>query len=151
MKCSLTSNSTDQTEDIARSIGSRLKGREVIELVSDLGGGKTTFTRGLAKGAGSNDRVASPTFTISKIYRASGLEIHHFDFYRLSDPGIIAHELHDIIGEKDIVTVVEWADVVSDVLPKDRLVVHLKAAGDNARQIEFTYPKNLEYLMEDMC
>ena len=64
----LSSNNAEQTELIAVAIGKRLRGGEMIELVSDLGGGKTTFTRGLARGAGSSDVVSSPTFTISKVY-----------------------------------------------------------------------------------
>jgi tRNA threonylcarbamoyladenosine biosynthesis protein TsaE len=64
----LVSKDAEQTENIAHLIGARLRGGEVIELVSDLGGGKTTFTRGLADGAGSKDIVASPTFIVSKVY-----------------------------------------------------------------------------------
>jgi len=62
---------------------------EIIELRSDLGGGKTTFTQGLAAGAGSKDAVSSPTFTLKKIYRAGELHIYHYDFYRLNEPGIL--------------------------------------------------------------
>src|SRR5262245_31168810 len=57
----ISSASSAETEELAQSLGRRLKGGEVIELVSDLGGGKTTFVRGLAKGAGSPDKVASPS------------------------------------------------------------------------------------------
>jgi len=79
----ITSESPEATEQLAEAIGRRLTGGEVIELVSDLGGGKTTFVRGLARGLGSADVVSSPTFTVSKVYKADKLELHHFDFYRL--------------------------------------------------------------------
>src|SRR5690606_22283628 len=61
MKLLVETNSSNETERLAEQLGKKLRGGEVIELISDLGGGKTTFTRGLAKGVGSSDRVASPT------------------------------------------------------------------------------------------
>ena len=65
--CDITSTSIEDTERIAALLGSNLRGGELIELASDLGGGKTTFTRGLVRGGGSDDSVASPTFTISRV------------------------------------------------------------------------------------
>jgi len=145
------STSSDDTEKLAEKLGQNLKGGEVIELVSDLGGGKTTFVRGLARGLGSEDRVASPTFTISKVYKAKKLELHHFDFYRLTDAGIIAHEIHDVIGDPKIVIVIEWGGVVQHVLPKDRLTIRMKRTGDENRQLEFLYSEKLNYLLEGIC
>jgi tRNA threonylcarbamoyladenosine biosynthesis protein TsaE len=148
MKQTITVDSPEQTEAIAEKLAAQFKGGEVIELASDLGGGKTTFTRGLARGIGSPDRVASPTFTISKVYKSDRLELHHFDFYRLADAGLMAHEIHDIIGDPDIVVVVEWADVVAHVLPEDRLTIRLKRTGDQTRSLELEYPESLAYLVE---
>jgi tRNA threonylcarbamoyladenosine biosynthesis protein TsaE len=150
MKKQLTTTNPEETEAIAQKLGTRLKGGEVIELVSDLGGGKTTFTRGLVKGVDSQDRVASPTFTISKVYKGKAFEVHHFDFYRLADAGLMAHEIHDVIGEPDIVVVVEWGDVVSHVLPQDRLTIRLKRTGDESRALEFEYPQSRAYLTEGL-
>lgn len=144
----LPSMSSEQTEKIASSIGSRLRGGEVIELRSDLGGGKTTFTRGLVRGTGSTDRVASPTFTISREYMAPKFTIVHFDFYRLSEAGIVADELNELIEDQGYVKVVEWGEIVDDVLPADRLSVGFKQTGDDTRGLSFTYPKSLEYLVE---
>jgi tRNA threonylcarbamoyladenosine biosynthesis protein TsaE len=150
MKLSLKTGEPEQTEQIAETIGKRLKGGEVVELISDLGGGKTTFTRGLARGIGSPDRVASPTFTISKVYKGSRLEMHHFDFYRLHDAGLMEHEIHDVIGDPEIVTVVEWGDVVSHVLPQERLTIRLKHTGDTSRGLELEFPESLKYLIEGL-
>lgn len=124
-----------------------LKGGEVIELISDLGGGKTTFVRGLAKGMGSNDKVASPSFTISREYKTGDLTLYHFDFYRLSDPGIVANELIEIISDQKAVVAVEWADIVEDVLPTNKLTVHINNMGENTRELIFEYPENLHYLI----
>src|SRR5436190_17523226 len=90
------STSSEDTEKLGELLGSVLNPPAIIELRSDLGGGKTTFVRGLARGFGSNDRVASPTFTLNKIYKNSkGQEIHHFDFYRLHEPGILVDQLSE--------------------------------------------------------
>lgn len=125
-----------------------LKGGEVIELVSDLGGGKTTFTRGLVRGLGSEDKVASPTFTISKVYDAGSKQVHHFDFYRLQEPGIIADELAEVVGDPSMITVVEWADVVKHVLPDDHLTVLITQNPDGSRTLKFSATKALDYLIE---
>lgn len=138
------------TEKLAAKIGRRLKGGEVIELIADLGGGKTTFTRGLTSGAGSDDTVASPTFTISKVYQAPSFEIHHFDFYRLHQPGIMADELAEVVGDPQIVTVVEWGESVRHVLPQKHLRVEIAQAGGDGRNITLTAAQDLEYLLEDL-
>ena len=143
------SGSTEETEALAEQLGKALKGGEVIELVSDLGGGKTTFVRGLARGAASKDTVASPTFTISKVYNAPHFDIHHFDFYRLDDPGIMADELAEIAGDTHTVAVIEWADVVQHVLPQKRLTVTISQTPDGARELVcHVHSKALQYLLE---
>jgi tRNA threonylcarbamoyladenosine biosynthesis protein TsaE len=144
----IKSISSEQTEQLGAQIGARLKGGEVIELVSDLGGGKTTFVRGLARGAGSTDKVASPTFTLCKVYRAGNSEIHHFDFYRLHEAGIMADELAEVIGDPHVVVVVEWADAVQHVLPGSRLTVHIAHEADDARVLAIHTPADLAYLTE---
>lgn len=131
---------------LAASIGKRLRGGEVIELLSDLGGGKTAFTSGLAQGMGSQDRVHSPTFTLANEYRAGGITLYHFDFYRLQEPGIMRDELAEAMADPCGVVAVEWADVVDDVLPEARLTVRLQPTAEQTRTITFTYPINLKYL-----
>lgn len=141
MKHTHRTQSADETEALGATLGARLRGGEVIELTSDLGGGKTTFVRGLAAAAGSTDRVASPTFTISKVYEAPRFEIHHFDFYRLPEAGLIRHELEDVLGDPKVVTVIEWSDVVADVLPADTVRIHIKTLGDDERQVTVNDPE----------
>jgi tRNA threonylcarbamoyladenosine biosynthesis protein TsaE len=128
-------------------MGSRLRGGETIELVSDVGGGKTTFVKSLAKGFGSTDAVASPSFTISREYVAGDCTMYHFDFYRLNDPGIVANELAEVVVDDRAVTVVEWADIVEDVLPAEHLAIRITSTGDTSRDYEITYPESLEYLI----
>lgn len=140
MKHTHHTRSAEETEALGATVGAHLKGGEVIELTSDLGGGKTTFVRGLAAAAGSTDRVASPTFTISKVYEAPRFEIHHFDFYRLHEAGLIRHELEDVLGDPKIVTIIEWSDVVAEVLPKDTIRIAIKTTGEHDREIVIDDP-----------
>ena len=146
----ITSDASEATELLAEKIGKQLRGGEVLELISDLGGGKTTFVRGLARGAGSNDKVASPTFTISKVYETKKFEIHHFDFYRLQEPGVVADELAEVVGDPNIVVVVEWGDSVQHVLPPERLTVRLTQNPDGSRTLDFHAAKALEYLLAEL-
>jgi tRNA threonylcarbamoyladenosine biosynthesis protein TsaE len=146
----INSTSSAETENLAESIGSKLRGGEVIELVSDLGGGKTTFTRGLARGAGSQDKVGSPTFTLSREYAAPKFTLAHFDFYRLAEAGIVADELAEAIQDPAYVCVVEWGDIVHDVLPEKRLTVRIEQAGEAERRLTFAYPDELAYIMEGL-
>jgi len=126
-----------------------LRGGEVIELISDLGGGKTTFVRGMARGFGSTDKVSSPSFTISKVYKAGKKQLHHFDFYRLNEAGVVADELAELLGDKNIVVVVEWANIVHGVLPPDRLSITFSTTNENSRQLTFNLPKSKDYLVKD--
>ncbi len=128
-----------------------MRGGEVIELVSDLGGGKTTFVRGLARGAGSPDKVSSPSFTINKIYQAPKFTIEHFDFYRLAEAGVVGSELAELIGDPKSVIVVEWANVVQQVLPKEHLQINIKTTGEQSRELQFKCPDSLKYLLEGVC
>lgn len=148
MTLHLSSASLEETEKLASQIGSRLRGGEVLALSSDLGGGKTAFVRGLARGMGSTDHVASPTFTISREYKAPSkhLTLYHFDFYRLAEPGIMANELAEIIDDPHAVVAVEWGDIVEGVLPDKKVVVQIKRTGEDSREFTFHYPDVLNYL-----
>lgn len=116
-----------------------------------MGGGKTTFTRGLARGLGSLETVASPTFTISRVYDAGSLQIHHFDFYRLQEAGIIAEELSEVLEDPQAVVVVEWADVVQDVLPAERITITIQKTPEDARIITFNAPYKLRHVIEALA
>lgn len=150
MECmELVTNSPEETRAIAERIGRQAQGGEVIELVSDLGGGKTTFTRGLADGLSVTDVVSSPTFTISREYEGR-LRLCHFDFYRLPEAGIMSDELAEAIADPDAVVVVEWAEVVNHVLPEDRLHITIQPKSEYERILKFAYSHNLSYLLEGL-
>ncbi len=151
MQRTFNSTSLELTELIGEKIGSCLKGGEVFNLVSDLGGGKTAFVRGLAKGFGSPDPVASPTFTISFTYsRADGSRLHHFDFYRLEDPGIVARELEEATQDSSDVVAVEWSDVVKDVLPADTIELKITAISESERNLSFDFDKSKAHIFDKL-
>lgn len=131
---------TLHTEEATRAFGERigraLRGGEVLELIGDIGAGKTALTKGISKGLGVTDDVQSPTFTISRIYRArDGLSLAHYDFYRLSDPGILKMELHEVVHDPHTVTVIEWGRVVQGILPDSKISIILESVSDTSRQV----------------
>ena len=147
----ISTNTSNESIDLGQKIGAKLRGGEVIELESDLGGGKTTFTRGLVEGFGSADLVASPSFTINNVYaRPDGKQLWHFDFYRLSEPGIIASELAEAQADSNNVIVVEWGEIVHDIMAENRIHITIKAVGETSRQIVCDFPPGLEYLAEGL-
>lgn len=144
-KYEFTSNRTEDTLSFAEKLGKLLKKKDVLLLEGDLGAGKTTFTKGLAKGLGIKRNVNSPTFTIIKEYMGR-LPLYHMDVYRLEDS---FEDLgFDEYFEGDGVTVVEWAHYIEEQLPEERLAIHLFHQGDDERRIEFR-PVGARY--ESLC
>ncbi len=109
-----TSTSELQTKEIAAEFARNLQGGEFIEIVGDLGAGKTVFVRGMVEALGSNARVKSPTFTIMNEYPVQGdhvEKIAHLDLYRFKDASELgALELEDYVNDKTVICV-EWPDV----------------------------------------
>lgn len=132
-------HSEQETKALAERLGALLSGGEVFELIGDVGAGKTTFVKGLGKGLAINDDIQSPSFTISRIYEArDGLQLVHYDFYRLQDPGIMANELQEVVHDPTVITVVEWADIIEGVLPDRKITLTFEAPSDQSRRITIT-------------
>ena len=124
-------------KQLGEAIGRSVSGSEVLELVGDIGAGKTTLTKGIAQALGINEPVQSPTFTISRVYDSpKGLRLAHYDFYRLGEAGIMGDEIREA-ADDDSVIIVEWAGAVDDDLPKDRLVVKITTISEEERLVEF--------------
>mgnify|MGYP000990520122 FL=1 len=124
-------------KQLGEAIGRSVSGGEVLELVGDIGAGKTTLTKGIARALGINEPVQSPTFTISRVYDSpKGLLLAHYDFYRLGEAGVMGDEIREA-ADDDSVVVVEWAGAVDDDLPKDRLVVKITTISEEERLVEF--------------
>ncbi|TYR78421.1 tRNA (adenosine(37)-N6)-threonylcarbamoyltransferase complex ATPase subunit type 1 TsaE [Priestia megaterium] len=127
------STSTKHTSEFAHHLASLLAPGDVILLEGDLGAGKTTFTKGLAKGLGIMRNVNSPTFTIIKEYRDGRLPLYHMDVYRLEegfeDLGF------DEYFDGDGVTVVEWAHLIKEQLPSEFIEVNIYHDTEETRKI----------------
>lgn len=132
--------------EFGKSLGKKLKGGEVIVLSSDLGGGKTTLTKAIALGLESKDDVTSPSFTILNEYKGR-LHIYHFDFYRLSDPGIIKHQLSEVVHDNTSVVIIEWADIVKSALPIDCIKLVINKTENDHRDINLQIPEGKEFLL----
>lgn len=151
MQKTLTIPSTEAMKEFGAMIGERLAGGECLELVGDVGAGKTTFTKGLALGLGIDEDVQSPSFTISRVYDArDGLRLDHYDFYRLPDPGILEYEFAESIADDRVVTVVEWAEIIEGVLPPQRIRVTITAISDEAREVVIS-GENISDLVEGVA
>lgn len=137
-----------EMRQIGERIGSLLRGGEVIELVGDVGAGKTTLVKGIGTGLSVEDDVQSPSFTISRVYQARNqLELHHYDFYRLHDAGVMKHELAESIESPNAITVIEWADTVGSVLPQDHITLRINYLPDSdGRTIDLLVGDTYKYL-----
>jgi tRNA threonylcarbamoyladenosine biosynthesis protein TsaE len=122
----------------AARLGRAASPGDVVALFGGLGAGKTVLAKGILRGlGGAPDDATSPTFTLLRQYPAR-LLLHHFDAYRLSAP----REFLDIGAEEafygDGICVIEWAERVLEVLPADRLEVHLEVSGEARREVRLS-------------
>lgn len=111
----------------------------VIELIGDVGAGKTTFVRGLAEQLNIKEPVTSPSFTISKSYAGKTKTLIHYDFYRLEDPGIMQEDLLENLKNPNNIIVIEWSDSVKDILPENHTIINIKYNDDNSREVEIQW------------
>ena len=116
----------------------------VVELIGDVGAGKTTFTRGLAEGLGIKEQITSPSFTISKSYALPNNTGHfiHYDFYRLPDPGLMLDDLRENLETPENIIIVEWGESIADILPKNHLKLFINKLDDGSREIKIGDNRN---------
>lgn len=138
-------SSPEETRALAAALSAELRVGDLIVLAGDLGAGKTCFTQGLGAGLGVTDRMTSPTFTLINRYDEGCIELNHLDVYRLDD---IAETLDLDLPELLEVglTVIEWGEEITEVLPVDHLTIRLRypdidpdaadETADDARIIE---------------
>jgi tRNA threonylcarbamoyladenosine biosynthesis protein TsaE len=129
----LTTKGADETEAVGEAIGAQLRVGDLVVLTGDLGAGKTTFAKGLARGLGVTQKVTSPTFTIVQEYDGR-VPVAHVDVYRLDR----IQELHDFGFEELLeskVTIVEWGEAIALVLPRDRIDVRLALHDDDDQRV----------------
>lgn len=128
-----------QTFELARSLGEKAKSGQVYALCGELGAGKTVFAKGFAAGMGVKERVNSPTYTILHSYLSGRLPFYHFDVYRIEEPEEMEEIGYEDCFYSDGVSLVEWAELVEEILPDDTIFVRIRKEpekGSEHRRIE---------------
>lgn len=137
----MISKNPAQTRKLGESFAKSLKDRDLICLEGDLGGGKTTFIQGLAKGLGVRQRITSPTFVLMKRFAIKNkrfANFYHIDCYRIKNPReLLGLGLKEILEDKNSLVVIEWADRIGAILPKDRLIIKFEMISEKERRITF--------------
>lgn len=141
-----TSRNENDTVALAQNIESEKFPNMVICLDGELGSGKTVFVKGFAHALGIEDNITSPTFNIIKEYNSGELPLYHMDVYRLDkDSNDIGIEDY---FSKSGVTLIEWSDIITDILPDERLQINIKVISENGRVFELI-PYGEKY--EELC
>ncbi len=147
MEFKITTNSEIETVELAQNFESEKFENMVICLDGELGSGKTVFTKGIANALGIDETITSPTFTIIKEYTTGEMPLYHMDVYRLDGKteGVGIEEYFTKGG----IVVIEWANTIKDILPKERLEIKFKVVDENRRTLIITpYGKKYEELCE---
>ena len=136
----MLTRSAEETIEYGLKFAKTLKGGEIIGLVGDLGGGKTTFVKGLAEGLKVAETINSPTFVILKVYPGKisdkKIEFIHVDAYRAeSIEDIKSVGIEDYFDRDDVVVVVEWAEKIREILPKKTKYIHFEHISQDSRRI----------------
>ena len=129
------STSPAETEGIGRQFATTVVAGSVLALTGELGSGKTQFVKGIVAGLGSGEPVTSPTFTIVHEYRGGRLPVYHFDFFRLQDHKSITSVGLDEYLFGDGVSIIEWADRFSDLVPANARWISFGVKSENERTI----------------
>lgn len=145
MEYKITTHNERETIELAQNFESEKFPNMIICLDGELGSGKTVFTKGIANALGIQESITSPTFTIIKEYEGE-LPLYHMDVYRLN--GDVDGTGIEEYFTKGGVVVIEWADMVKDILPKERLEIKFRVAGENKRVL-ILKPYGQKY--EDLC
>ncbi len=139
----IITHSEQETKDLAKKIAAKLSGGMILCLYGELGAGKTTFVKGLAKGLGIKDNITSPTFALMNFYKIRNPKseirnLVHIDTYRLkNEEELIQIGAEDYVGAPDSITVIEWPEKIINLLKNKKVVrVYLDHASDSERKIK---------------
>lgn len=146
MEYKVTTKNERETIELAENFESEKFPNMVICLNGDLGSGKTVFVKGFANALGIEETVTSPTFNIVKEYYSGELPLFHMDVYRL-DEGNVEVNFDEYFVKKGV-SIIEWSDMITDVLPEERLEIDIKIVGENTRVL-VVRPFGKKY--EDLC
>ncbi len=138
MDKTILAHTPEEMEEIGLELADKLHDGMVVSLIGDLGAGKTTLVKGIAKGLLITDLVVSPSYLIYRPYHGR-LTLHHLDAYRVSSVAELAEVgLDQLIPPESGVTVIEWPERVPEIIDVSDIVVHISMRADGARQVEIT-------------
>ena len=124
----------EQMNEFGLKLASKLPNGTVVALLGDLGAGKTTLVRSVAKGLGIDEVVQSPTFNIMKLYLKGNRPLIHIDAYRLADLNTDIG-LDEYIGYETGITMIEWPQFISNLLPQNTLYIEISITGETSRHL----------------
>lgn len=152
----IISYNEEQTKKLGSNLAKLSSDGEVIGLIGDLGGGKTTFVQGFAQSLGIKEPITSPSFVLMKKYPISNLKssillptsrdaedeqisnLYHIDLYRIKDlSDVYSFGFYEILEDKKSIILIEWAEKVMRILPKQKLIIEFDFLGENERKIIF--------------
>lgn len=141
----------NQTQKLGELLAKELRGGEIICLSGDLGSGKTTFTQGLLKGLKIKGPYTSPTFVVMKHYKKKFptikrqlpdkpkfLNTYHIDAYRIKNNDLLELGWEEFSGEKNSIIIIEWAERIKKIIPKNATWIKFKWIDGNKRELEFS-------------
>lgn len=135
-------SSPEQTQEIAKKLAQKYKNGGIFALIGPLGTGKTTFVQGFAQGLGISQRLISPTFIVMRQYNIPGKsegKLYHLDLYRLDQIEQMENlGISEIFQNPKNIILIEWAEKLGKLLPKNAIKIKFKALLENRRQIEIT-------------
>jgi tRNA threonylcarbamoyladenosine biosynthesis protein TsaE len=139
---SIKTTSYHQTIELGREFSRFLRGKDIVILSGALGGGKTTFVKGILQGLGYRGRVLSPSFVLLRQYKTKTMSVYHLDLYRLeSQSDIFSLGVDEYMGAGASITLIEWGEKIEPML-KDYIKVSFSYCGESIRQIKFSFTAN---------
>lgn len=131
----IKTNSARETISLGKKISRCLSGKEIILFEGELGGGKTTFIKGLLSGLGYKGKVLSPSFTLERQYKIKKNIVHHIDLYRLDlNKDLLDMGFDEFLNQPGHITLIEWGEKIEDQLT-DYIKVIFNYSGENSRLI----------------
>lgn len=138
-----TTNNSKETQKIGENFAKEILSANntkavILGLSGNLGGGKTTFLQGFAKGLGIKEKILSPTFVIQKRFKFKKGNFYHIDCYRLNNPEeILELDFKNIISDPKNIVAVEWPEKIKPLLPKETIFIEFNFINENEREIIF--------------
>lgn len=141
-----TTKTTEEMIALGEKIASKINGGDIILLQGEMGAGKTTMTKGIAKGLGITDEIVSPTFTLMNVYnvvksqKSNVKSLIHIDTYRLeSEDNLIEIGVEDYLGQADTITIIEWPEKITTLLKNKKTIeISIVKQDNNSREISIT-------------